>query len=261
MVTVNRRAVEITKDTTLNGGTHDGAILVCSRPVTLTPAFVDMGSSFTCTIVNLSCGRVTFAPGITTSNGFRTLPTGQLAQVHAFTYLGGQRRVRRDGGRRHDLGTSRSGHTRYGCCHCVEQCRIVMASTNVRRRDEQLCSQLPPDKRRRCLDFSECDRAKPHDRQSGGGYNVRFPGHGRKCHRQWSGEFDRKLGNNELGSDASHKLTVAPCFDAAGHLNETWQVVHSKLLAEQMRSHRASIAAARPVDPADPPAPRSRPTD
>jgi hypothetical protein len=50
-------------------------------------------------------------------------------------------------------------------------------------------------------------------------------------------------------------------FDTANHLNETWQVVHSKLLAGQMRSHRASIAAARPVGPADPPAPRSTPTD
>jgi hypothetical protein len=89
MVTVSRRTLEITKDTTLSGGTHDGAILVCSQPVTLMPAFVDMGSSFACTIVNLSCGRVTFAPGITTSNGFRTLPTGQLAELHAFTYSGG----------------------------------------------------------------------------------------------------------------------------------------------------------------------------
>ena len=50
-------------------------------------------------------------------------------------------------------------------------------------------------------------------------------------------------------------------FDTAEHLNETWQVAHSKLLAEQMRSRRASIAAARPADPADPPAPRSKPTD
>ena len=53
MVTVSRRTLEITKDTTLNGGAHDSAILVCSQPVTLTPAFVDMGSSFACTIVNL----------------------------------------------------------------------------------------------------------------------------------------------------------------------------------------------------------------
>ena len=172
MVTVSRRTLEITKDTTLNGGAHDGAILVCSQPVTLTPAFVDMGSSFACTIVNLSCGRVTFSPGITTSNGFRTLPTGQLAERHAFHILGRQRRVRRDGGRRHDLGASRSGHTRYGCCHCVEQCRIVMASTNIRRCDEQLCSQLPPDERRRRLDFAERYWAKPHDRKSDGGYNL-----------------------------------------------------------------------------------------
>jgi hypothetical protein len=89
MVIVSRRTLELTKDTTLSGGTHDGAILVCSQPITLTPAFVDMGSSFACTIVNLSCGRVTFAPGITTSNGFRTLPTGRLAELHAFTYSGG----------------------------------------------------------------------------------------------------------------------------------------------------------------------------
>jgi hypothetical protein len=46
-------------------------------------------------------------------------------------------------------------------------------------------------------------------------------------------------------------------FDTAEHLNETWQVAHSKLLAEQMRSRRASIAATRPADPADPQAPRS----
>ncbi len=50
-------------------------------------------------------------------------------------------------------------------------------------------------------------------------------------------------------------------FDTADHLNETWQVAHSKLLAEQLRSHRASIAAARPADPADPPGPHSKPTD
>ena len=50
-------------------------------------------------------------------------------------------------------------------------------------------------------------------------------------------------------------------FDTPEHLNETWQVAHSKLLAEQLRSHRASIAAVRPADPADPPAPRSTRTD
>jgi hypothetical protein len=50
-------------------------------------------------------------------------------------------------------------------------------------------------------------------------------------------------------------------FDTAEHLNETWQVAHSKLLAEQLRRHRATIAAARPGDPAGPPVPHSTPTD
>jgi hypothetical protein len=50
-------------------------------------------------------------------------------------------------------------------------------------------------------------------------------------------------------------------FDTAEHLNESWQAVHSKLLAEQLRWHRVPIAAAHPGDPADPPAPRNRPTD
>ena len=50
-------------------------------------------------------------------------------------------------------------------------------------------------------------------------------------------------------------------FDTSEHLNETWQAVHSRLLAEQLRWRRASIAAARPAGPADPPAPRSTPTD
>ncbi len=50
-------------------------------------------------------------------------------------------------------------------------------------------------------------------------------------------------------------------FDSAEHLNETWQAVHSRLLAEQLRWHRAPIAATRPADPAGRPAPRNMPTD
>jgi hypothetical protein len=50
-------------------------------------------------------------------------------------------------------------------------------------------------------------------------------------------------------------------FDTGEHLNEPGQVVHSKLLAEQLRLHCASIAAARPADRAGPPAPHNKPTD
>ena len=50
-------------------------------------------------------------------------------------------------------------------------------------------------------------------------------------------------------------------FDSAEHLNETWQIVHSKLLAEQLRWHHAPIAAAHPDDPTGRPAPHNMPTN
>ena len=50
-------------------------------------------------------------------------------------------------------------------------------------------------------------------------------------------------------------------FDTAEHLNETWQVAHSKLFAEQLRSRPVPIAAARPPGPAVPRERRSTPTD
>ena len=50
-------------------------------------------------------------------------------------------------------------------------------------------------------------------------------------------------------------------FDTSDHLNETWQIEHSKLLAAQLRWRRASIAAIHPAGPASPPAPHSKPTD
>ncbi|MEJ0017470.1 MAG: hypothetical protein WDN25_13085 [Acetobacteraceae bacterium] len=53
----------------------------------------------------------------------------------------------------------------------------------------------------------------------------------------------------------------AAFFDTAEHLNETWQVVHSRLLAERLRWHHAPIAAVHPADPAGPPAPHNTPPD
>jgi hypothetical protein len=50
-------------------------------------------------------------------------------------------------------------------------------------------------------------------------------------------------------------------FDTAEHLNEYWQIAHSKLLAEQLRWHLSPIAAVHPADPADPPAQRNMPID
>jgi len=50
-------------------------------------------------------------------------------------------------------------------------------------------------------------------------------------------------------------------FDSAEHLNETWQAVHSRLLAEQLRSLLPPSPTIHPVGPATPPAHRNTPTD
>jgi hypothetical protein len=82
-------AVEIITNTTFDGTVHNGRILICSQPVTLSPAPLNMGSGFYCDVINLSSGIVTFAAGITTSSGVPTLPSGQSAAVRVASYSGG----------------------------------------------------------------------------------------------------------------------------------------------------------------------------
>jgi hypothetical protein len=68
---------------------HNGRILICSAPLTLTPAFINMGSGFHCEIINLSGGPVTLGAGIVSSSGSSTLPAGQCATLRAATYSSG----------------------------------------------------------------------------------------------------------------------------------------------------------------------------
>ena len=84
-----RPVVELSVNTTLDGIVHNGRILVCSLPITLAPAFVNMGSGFSCQIVNLSGGVVTLGAGITTSTGSPSLLPGQYAEIVGVTYSGG----------------------------------------------------------------------------------------------------------------------------------------------------------------------------
>ncbi len=84
-----RRVVELSTNTQLDGSVHNDAILVCSQPITISPAFITQGSGFTCSVVNVSGGNVTFAAGVTTSSGSQTLSTGQAAELCAFSYSGG----------------------------------------------------------------------------------------------------------------------------------------------------------------------------
>jgi hypothetical protein len=89
LATYKLPVVEITTDTTLDGTVHNGRILVCSQPVTLTPVFVNMGSGFSCDVLNLSGGNVTLATGIITSSGLPSLPSGEAASLRGVSYSGG----------------------------------------------------------------------------------------------------------------------------------------------------------------------------
>jgi hypothetical protein len=53
----------------------------------------------------------------------------------------------------------------------------------------------------------------------------------------------------------------AAFFDSSDHLNETWQVRHSRLLAAQLQWLRGPIPAIRPAHPATPQAAGNTPTD
>lgn len=81
--------VEVTANTNLDTTVHNGRILVCSQPVTLTPIFANMGAGFACTVVNLSSSSVTLAMGIVTSNGSGLLPTGQSCIIQGISYSAG----------------------------------------------------------------------------------------------------------------------------------------------------------------------------
>jgi hypothetical protein len=81
--------VEIITNTTLDGTVHNGRILVCSQPVTLTPVFANMGSGFTCSVINLSGANVAFGVGIVSSSGGSVLPADLSCTMQGLTYSGG----------------------------------------------------------------------------------------------------------------------------------------------------------------------------
>jgi hypothetical protein len=83
------RVVELTTDSVLDATAHNDAILVCSQPLTLSANFTNMGSGFTCDVLNLSNGVVTMGTGITVGSGATGLPTQMAARLVAVTYSGG----------------------------------------------------------------------------------------------------------------------------------------------------------------------------
>jgi hypothetical protein len=81
--------LELTTDTTLSAAVHNGRMLVCSQPVTVTSAPTSMGNGFTCDLLNVSAGNITLGGGVTTSSGTSILAPGQAATVTCVTYSGG----------------------------------------------------------------------------------------------------------------------------------------------------------------------------
>ena len=81
--------IEVATNTTLDDTVHNGRILVCSQPVTVTPAFTNMGSGFACSVINLSNASVTFGAGIISSSGVAALPAGSSCALYGVTYSGG----------------------------------------------------------------------------------------------------------------------------------------------------------------------------
>jgi Fibronectin type III domain len=81
--------VEITASTNLDTTVHNGRILVCSQPVTLTPLTTNMGSGFRCTLLNASSGNVTLGSGFVSSSGSLILPPWQSATLCCVTYSAG----------------------------------------------------------------------------------------------------------------------------------------------------------------------------
>ena len=161
-----RPVVEIAANTTLDGSLHNDAILVCSQPVTLTPAFVNMGSGFACSVINVSGGAVTFAAGITTSSGSQTLDTGLAAELRAVSYSGGTAGVRVARGCWCGLYAAGAGDRPYRWRGDVRQRGAVLAGAGHGRPAEWLSGELSGDLGWRGLDVSEHrlrqpDRVRP----------------------------------------------------------------------------------------------------
>jgi hypothetical protein len=81
--------LELTRNTTLSATVHNGRVLICSQPITVTPASTNMGSGFTCDLINMSAGSITLGSGITTSTGTSILAPTQSATLTCVTYSGG----------------------------------------------------------------------------------------------------------------------------------------------------------------------------
>ncbi len=84
-----KQVVELTSNTVLDSTEHNNRILVASSAITLTANFVNMGSGFSCTLINLAPGALTMGLGITSGSGGASLPPGASTNLVGLSYSGG----------------------------------------------------------------------------------------------------------------------------------------------------------------------------
>jgi hypothetical protein len=89
MPTYKAPVVEITVNTNLDTTVHNGRLLICSQPVTLTPLVSNMGSGFQCTVINASTGNLTLSSGFVSSSGSLALAPWESATLSCATYSAG----------------------------------------------------------------------------------------------------------------------------------------------------------------------------
>jgi len=84
-----RQVIELSANTALDGTMHNNAILVCSNTLLITAVTANLGSGFSCELINASSGLVTFSANVLTSNGSTGLSPCQCSLVQCVTYSGG----------------------------------------------------------------------------------------------------------------------------------------------------------------------------
>lgn len=81
--------IEVIANTNLDVVLHNGRVLICSQPITISPVAANMGNGFQCQVINVSTGSVTLGTGFLTSSNNLTVGPRQTATIQCFTYSAG----------------------------------------------------------------------------------------------------------------------------------------------------------------------------
>ena len=84
-----RTVLELTANTELDGTLHNNAVLVCSGPLSISAVAGNLGSGFSCNLINVSSGQVSLPASILTSNGSGVISANQSCTIQCVSYSGG----------------------------------------------------------------------------------------------------------------------------------------------------------------------------